>query len=46
MAETIIERNGFRPVVIKDSDDLVGIVTIARRSFLAIRRDHRSDCGR
>jgi uncharacterized membrane protein YqiK len=27
MAETIIERKGFRPVVIKDSDDLVGIVT-------------------
>ncbi len=27
MAETIIERKGFHPVVIKDSDDLVGIVT-------------------
>ncbi len=28
MAEVINERGGFRPVVIKDSDDLVGIVTI------------------
>jgi uncharacterized membrane protein YqiK len=27
MAEMIVERKGFRPVVIKDSDDLVGIVT-------------------
>jgi uncharacterized membrane protein YqiK len=28
MAMTIAERKGFRPVVIKDSDDLVGIVTV------------------
>ena len=28
MAEVIAERNGFRPVVIKDTDDLVGIVTV------------------
>jgi uncharacterized membrane protein YqiK len=28
MAEIITERKGFRPVVIKDNDDLVGIVTI------------------
>ncbi|HOU12009.1 MAG TPA: SPFH domain-containing protein [Anaerolineae bacterium] len=28
MAEVINERGGFRPVVIKDSDDLVGIVTV------------------
>ena len=28
MAEMIAERNGFRPVVIKDTDDLVGIVTV------------------
>ncbi|HQE92089.1 MAG TPA: SPFH domain-containing protein [Anaerolineae bacterium] len=28
MAEVITERGGFRPVVIKDSDDLVGIVTV------------------
>lgn len=28
MAEVIAERDGFRPVVIKDSDDLVGIVTV------------------
>ncbi len=28
MAEVINERGGFRPVVIKDSDDMVGIVTI------------------
>jgi uncharacterized membrane protein YqiK len=28
MAEVIVERNGFRPVVIKDSDDLTGIVTV------------------
>jgi len=28
MAQVIAERNGFRPVVIKDSDDLMGIVTV------------------
>jgi uncharacterized membrane protein YqiK len=28
MAEVIAERDGFRPVVIKDGDDLVGIVTV------------------
>jgi uncharacterized membrane protein YqiK len=28
MAEVISERKGFRPVVIKDTDDLVGIVTV------------------
>ncbi len=28
MAEVIAERKGFRPVVIKDTDDLVGIVTV------------------
>ncbi|MGD0877424.1 MAG: SPFH domain-containing protein [Anaerolineales bacterium] len=28
MAEVIGQRNGFRPVVIKDTDDLVGIVTV------------------
>ena len=28
MAEVIAERGGFRPVVIKDTDDLVGIVTV------------------
>jgi len=28
MAEEIAERKGFRPVVIKDTDDLVGIVTV------------------
>lgn len=28
MAEVITERKGFRPVVIKDTDDLVGIVTV------------------
>ena len=28
MAEVIAERNGFRPVVIKDTDDNVGIVTV------------------
>ncbi len=28
MAEVIAEREGFRPVVIKDTDDTVGIVTI------------------
>ena len=28
MAEVIGERKGFRPVVIKDTDDLVGIVTV------------------
>ena len=28
MASTIAERRGFRPVVIKDSDDLAGIVTV------------------
>jgi uncharacterized membrane protein YqiK len=28
MAQTIIDRHGFSPVVIKDSDDLVGIVTV------------------
>lgn len=28
MADTIQERQGFRPVVIKDTDDLVGIVTV------------------
>ncbi len=28
MAEVIKERNGFRPVVIKDTDDMVGIVTV------------------
>jgi uncharacterized membrane protein YqiK len=28
MASTIAERKGFSPVVIKDSDDLVGVVTI------------------
>ncbi len=28
MAGFIAERNGFRPVVIKDTDDLVGIVTV------------------
>jgi uncharacterized membrane protein YqiK len=28
MATTIAERKGFRPVVIKDSDDLMGVVTV------------------
>lgn len=28
MAEVIGERRGFRPVVIKDTDDLVGVVTV------------------
>ncbi|MBI5652894.1 MAG: flotillin family protein, partial [Chloroflexi bacterium] len=28
MAEIIAERDGFRPVVIKDTDDMVGIVTV------------------
>ena len=28
MAEVIAERDGFRPVVIKDSDDQIGIVTV------------------
>lgn len=28
MAEVIAERHGFRPVVIKDTDDTVGIVTV------------------
>lgn len=28
MAQVIAERKGFRPVVIKDTDDLVGIVTV------------------
>jgi len=28
MAQVIAERSGFRPVVIKDSDDLTGIVTV------------------
>jgi uncharacterized membrane protein YqiK len=28
MAEVIAQRNGFRPVVIKDTDDTVGVVTI------------------
>ncbi len=28
MADVIAERKGFRPVVIKDTDDLVGIVTV------------------
>jgi uncharacterized membrane protein YqiK len=28
MAEAISERKGFRPVVIKDTDDLVGVVTV------------------
>jgi uncharacterized membrane protein YqiK len=28
MAEVIGERKGFRPVVIKDNDDLVGVVTV------------------
>ncbi|MCX6078620.1 MAG: SPFH domain-containing protein [Chloroflexi bacterium] len=28
MAEVIKERNGFRPVVIKDTDDMIGIVTV------------------
>jgi uncharacterized membrane protein YqiK len=28
MVEVIKERNGFRPVVIKDTDDLIGVVTV------------------
>ncbi|MEB3245205.1 MAG: SPFH domain-containing protein [Vampirovibrionales bacterium] len=28
MRELILERNGFSPIVIKDADDLVGIVTV------------------
>jgi uncharacterized membrane protein YqiK len=28
MAQVIADRNGFRPVIIKDTDDLVGIVTV------------------
>jgi len=28
MAEVIKERSGFRPVVIKDTDDMIGIVTV------------------
>jgi uncharacterized membrane protein YqiK len=28
MAEVIKERHGFRPVVIKDTDDMIGIVTV------------------
>lgn len=28
MVEVIKERNGFRPVVIKDTDDMIGIVTV------------------
>jgi uncharacterized membrane protein YqiK len=34
MAEVIIERKGFTPVVIKDSDDLAGIVTVHDGSSL------------
>ena len=28
MAQVIAERDGFRPVVIKDQDDRIGIVTV------------------
>jgi uncharacterized membrane protein YqiK len=35
MAHTIAERGGFRPIVIKDQDDLVGIVTVQDGPSLA-----------
>ena len=36
MAASIAERGGFRPVVIKDTDDLVGIVTVHDGSSLPL----------
>jgi uncharacterized membrane protein YqiK len=39
MAEVIIERKGFTPVVIKDSDDLAGIVTVHDGSSLVVGGD-------
>ena len=44
--EVIAERDGFRPVVIKDTDDLVGIVTVHDGPVAAAGRDHRPDRGR
>ncbi len=41
MAKVIGERGGFRPVVIKDTDDTVGIVTVHDGPSLHPGRDHR-----
>ena len=46
MADVIGERGGFRPVVIKDTDDLVGIVTVHDGPSLRAGRDHRPGRGR
>lgn len=35
MAQTIVERNGFEPVVISGADDLVGVVTVHDGAALA-----------
>lgn len=35
MAEAIAQRGGFRPVVIKDTDDLIGVVTVQDGPSLA-----------
>ena len=44
MAQVITERSGFTPVVIKDADDLVGIVTVHDGPSLPPGRDHCADC--
>ena len=39
----IAERDGFEPVVIKDADDVIGIVTVHDGPSLPDGRDHRAD---
>jgi hypothetical protein len=40
MAEVIGQRGGFRPVVIKDTDDTIGVVTVHDGPSLGTGRDH------
>ena len=46
MAKVIGERDGFRPVVLKDQDDKTGIVTVHDGPSLVAGRDHRAHRGR
>ena len=42
MAQTIAERGGFAPVVIKGADDMIGVVTVHDGPSLRAGRDHRA----
>jgi hypothetical protein len=42
LAKKIEEEGGFKPVIIDGSNDLIGTVTVSRRSLAAARRYHRA----